>query len=110
MDVLTIGSIGRSHDESVFFGRKGINVSTILHELDVSSVAMGFIAGFTGSAIEEGLREKDIQSDFVHLKNGFSRINIKIRSNGNRHQRREGPQIDSDDLKMFILTGNFAEW
>ena len=102
VDELTIGSIGRSHDESVFFGGKGINVSTILHEHGIPSVAMGFIAGFTGIAIEEGLSKKGIKSDFVHLKNGFSRINIKIRSKTETDINGEGPHIEDCDLKRLF--------
>ena len=77
---LETGNIMRSEKESVFFGGKGINVSTVLHELGVLSVAMGFLAGFTGKAIEDGMKNKGILTDFVYLENSFTRINIKIRA------------------------------
>lgn len=102
LDKLTPGSIGRSHNESVFCGGKGINVSLILQEHGIPSVAMGFIAGFTGTAIEEGLREKNLQTDFVRLHNGFSRINIKIRAHEETDINGEGPQIGNDDLNALF--------
>ena len=44
----------------MYFGGKGINVSVVLKELGIASKALGFTAGFTGEAIENGLavREK----------------------------------------------------
>ena len=36
------------------------------------------------------------------MKNGFSRINIKIRSKTETDINGEGPQIDSDDLKCLF--------
>ena len=44
---LTQGQILRSTREQVFFGGKGVNVSSVLHTLGVASVATGFLAGFT---------------------------------------------------------------
>ena len=99
---MAIGEINRAHDENVFFGGKGINVSLILNELGVRSKALGFVAGFTGVAIESSLREKGIETDFVHLKNGISRINVKIKSGINAYLETElngkGPEIDDTSL------------
>lgn len=64
----------------MYFGGKGINVSIVLRELGVSSVALGFAAGFTGEAIENGLTKMGIDTDFVHLRSGNSRINVKIKA------------------------------
>ena len=49
---LTQGQILRSTREQVFFGGKGVNVSSVLHTLGIASVATGCLAGFTGQAIE----------------------------------------------------------
>ena len=80
MDNPLLGTINRSESEALYCGGKGINVSTVLKELGIESVATGFLAGFTGKEIEDTLKAKDIQTDFVHLESGFSRINVKIRS------------------------------
>ncbi|MGN0683720.1 MAG: PfkB family carbohydrate kinase, partial [Oscillospiraceae bacterium] len=77
-DEMKKGSVNRSTSEEIYYGGKGINVSLVLKELGIPSKALGFVAGFTGEAIENGVREKGIETDFVHLKNGFSRINVKI--------------------------------
>ena len=77
---MKLGSTNRSDREEMYFGGKGINVSVVLRELDIQSKALGFTAGFTGEAIENGLAEMGIDTDFVHLKNGNSRINVKIKS------------------------------
>lgn len=101
VEELKIGSIGRSHDEKIFAGGKGINVSTVLHEHGIPTAAMGFIAGFTGTAIEEVLRQKNIQCDFVRLKNGFTRINIKLRTRDETDINGEGPHIESEDINRL---------
>ena len=70
---LKVGSIIRSEKEKVFCGGKGINVSLVLRELGIKSTAMGFIAGFTGSAIEQAIGGDEISTDFIHLNEGLSR-------------------------------------
>lgn len=101
-DDLQLNAINRSSSESVTFGGKGVNVSTILKELGVGSTAMGFIAGFTGEAIEKGLEEKGIKTDFVRLEKGLTRINIKIRSKGETDLNGQGPDIDSKAVERLF--------
>mgnify|MGYP000155202270 CR=1 FL=1 len=60
-----------------FYGGKGINVSTILNTLGLETTALGFVAGFTGKAIEDGLAAQGIHTDFIHLQRA-SRINVKV--------------------------------
>ena len=76
---MKLGATNRSEKEEMYFGGKGINVSIVLRELGIDSKALGFTAGFTGEAIENGLSEMGIDADFVRLKNGNSRINVKIK-------------------------------
>ena len=64
---LSVGEINRSARESLYFGGKGINVSFILNELEIPSVATGFIAGFTGDALESAV-SAFAKTDFVRLK------------------------------------------
>ena len=79
LDSLKTGVTNRTVSEEYYFGGKGINVSCVLAELDVDSTAFGFVAGFTGEAIEKGIRNDRIITDFIPLENGISRINIKIK-------------------------------
>ncbi len=90
---MELGSVNRSNGEEIYFGGKGINVSFVLKELGLTSKALGFIAGFTGEAIKKGVEEKGIDSDFVQLENGFSRINIKIKSTEETELNGQGPNI-----------------
>lgn len=97
-DEMKVGMVNRSRSEEIYFGGKGINVSLILQELGIESKALGFVAGFTGEAIEKGVREKGIETDFVHLKEGFSRINVKIKSSNETELNCQGPHITESDI------------
>lgn len=101
-DKLITGAINRSTEEFIQYGGKGINVSSILHELDTDTVATGFVAGFTGEQIENNLKANGIDTDFVHLPDGFSRINIKIRSDDETDINTNGPDVSEYDLHMLI--------
>lgn len=90
---MKIGMTNRSEREEIFFGGKGINVSLVLRELGIKSRALGFVAGFTGAAIEKALAESGVDADFVHLDNGFSRINVKIKSSAETELNGSGPDI-----------------
>lgn len=97
-DDITVGSVNRTRGEKIYFGGKGINVSMVLAELGVKSKALGFVAGFTGEAIEKGIAESGVDADFVHLEKGFSRINVKIKSECETELNGQGPAIDDKAL------------
>lgn len=101
-DEVNLGGVNRSKREEIYFGGKGINVSTVLSELGVKSRALGFVAGFTGEAIEKGVAEKGVETDFVHLENGFSRINVKIKSESETELNGQGPEIDGKALNALF--------
>ena len=96
------GSVNRSSCEEIYFGGKGINVSVILKELGVQSKALGFIAGFTGEAIKNGIENIGVETDFVKLSSGNSRINVKIKSNQETEINGQGPYIDDKALDEFF--------
>lgn len=101
-DRITAGEVNRLKSEEVFFGGKGINVSLVLRELGVASRALGFIAGFTGDAIEKGVRKSGIDTDFVRLESGFSRINVKIKSDTETDLNGAGPIIPENKAEELF--------
>ena len=80
LEHLNKGHVNRVNSENVYPGGKGINVSRILKTLGHDSVATGFLSGFTGDFIRNSLYELNVKSDFINLDNGFTRINVKIKS------------------------------
>ena len=92
----------RTDSEEFYFGGKGINVSLILSELDLHSTALGFLAGFTGAAIENGIKNDKVRTDFIHLDEGFSRINIKIKAGGETEINGQGPDIPAEALEQLM--------
>ena len=101
-DGMELGKVNRSSREEIYFGGKGINVSAVLAQLGVASKTMGFTAGFTGKAIEQGVCSMGIEADFVRLDRGNSRINVKIRSAGETELNGQGPDIDDAALKKLF--------
>ncbi len=102
--------VNRIEKELVQAGGKGINVSMVLSELGVKSRAIGFVAGFTGAAIEESVIEHGIDADFVHLESGLSRINIKLKSNGETELNANGPKISDRALtELFKRLGELVD-
>ncbi len=102
LDGFSIGNIHRSQREKILFGGKGINVSLILKELGLSSVALGFIAGFTGTALRDGLENSGIGTSFVNVKNGMTRINVKVRTKSETDINANGPQISKEDIDELL--------
>lgn len=101
-DSMKLGEVNRSSSEEMYFGGKGINVSVVLKELGISSRALGFIAGFTGEAIENGIKAMGISTDFIRLKTGSSRINVKIKAEDETELNGQGPHIDAEALSDFF--------
>lgn len=96
------GMTNRSASEECYFGGKGINVSTILKNLGIENTALGFAAGFTGEAIVKSVNEKGIIADFIMLKEGISRINVKIKSDEETEINGQGPQISDEAYEELL--------
>lgn len=107
---MKLGATNRSDKEEMYFGGKGINVSIVLRELGISSKALGFTAGFTGKAIEKGLADMGIDTDFVRLEKGNSRINVKIKSSEETELNGQGPDIDDKAISaLFEKLDNISD-
>ena len=99
---MVLGQVNRSNAEEMYFGGKGINVSIVLKELGIESKALGFVAGFTGEAIEKGVSQMGVHTDFVKLEKGNSRINVKIKSAEETELNGQGPDINDEAIaKLF---------
>ena len=102
LEHLNIGNVNRVNDEHVYPGGKGINVSRILRTLGHDNVATGFVSDFTGDFIINSLYDLNVKSDFIKLDNGFTRINVKIKSNEETEINGSGPHISDEKLnKLF---------
>ena len=101
MDALRPGQINRTQSEEIQYGGKGINVSTVLSALGVENVALGFLAGFTGRALEEGLRSQGIRPDFIWLPDGLTRINVKVKGGDETEINGQGPTIGPVALRSL---------
>lgn len=108
IDDMKLGIVNRTKNEMINPGGKGVNVSMVLENLGIDSVAIGFLAGTTGDMIEKYLVEKNIDARFVHVSNGMSRINVKLRNEIPGILKIEeteingaGPNISCEELKAF---------
>lgn len=99
---LTTGEVNRADSEEIYFGGKGINVSLVLRELGIESTALGFVAGFTGDAVASGVAASGVKTDFIRLKSGNTRINVKIKSKGETDVNGRGPDIDDASLNTLF--------
>lgn len=102
MERFRAGEVNRTDSEELQLGGKGINVSTVLRGLGVESVALGFLAGFTGRALEGGLHKSGIQTDFIWLKSGLTRINVKIKGETETEINGRGPDIGEEALEAMF--------
>lgn len=98
------GGRNRTSRELLEVGGKGINVSLALAELEVKSRALGFVAGFTGYEIERQLQDRGIETDFVWLENGMSRINVKLKNYGSDRITQTSLNSDGPDIPDKALS------
>ena len=96
------GEVNRTTRESIFCGGKGINVSALLANLGYESTALGFIAGFTGDEIERGVKRMGFSSDFIRVRKGMSRINVKLKSMEESEINGMGPEIQPEDREALL--------
>lgn len=99
---LKMGKTNRTCAEQMLPGGKGINVSTVLQNLGIENVALGFTAGFTGEEILRRINQIGFHCDFIPVKNGFSRINIKMKDFDGTEINGQGPAIDREAIDKLM--------
>lgn len=102
VDDFHLGMTNRTSSELMLPGGKGINVSTVLGNLGIASTALGFVAGFTGDEIVRCVEQMNIQSDFIRISDGISRINVKLRSIDGTEINGAGPAIEDEMLDKLM--------
>ena len=93
-----LGETNRTSREIIYPGGKGINVSIVLSNMGLDTTALGFLAGFTGEEIRRLIEEKGIRNEMIPIKEGFSRINIKLRSKQESELNGMGPFINDEAI------------
>ena len=96
-----LGETNRTSKELIFPGGKGINVSIVLSNLGLDTTALGFLAGFTGEEIRRLIIEKGIRNEMIPIDNGFSRINVKLRSKQESELNGMGPVINEEAIRKL---------
>lgn len=98
LDSLALGSVNRMTSDDKFAGGKGINVSRILKRLDIENIATGFIGGFTGRFVKDGLVDEGIATKFVEVSED-TRINVKVKAGEETEINGAGPHISTEKLE-----------
>lgn len=101
VDNFKADALNRINSEQIYAGGKGINVSIVLKNLGVDNTALGYVAGFTGDEILRQIKDHNVDCDFVKLQSGMSRINVKLKSDGETEINGAGPDISQKDLKSL---------
>ncbi|MDR0885768.1 MAG: 1-phosphofructokinase [Clostridiales Family XIII bacterium] len=101
VDDLVQDKVNRTVRESYYPGGKGINVSIVSERLGIDSVALGYIAGFTGHTLLDMLESYKVQNDMIRLDNGNTRINVKVKSMKETDINGQGPNISKDAVEAL---------
>lgn len=101
IDNFKLGKTNRTTAELMLPGGKGLNVSTVLQNLGIENTALGFTAGFVGEELKCLAKESGYHCDFIEVKNGVSRINVKLKDFDGTEINGMGPEIDEEALRIF---------
>lgn len=102
VDDFKLGLTNRTSSELLLPGGKGINVSTVLMNLGIESTALGFIAGFTGEEVVRRLEKMGVQNGFIQIEEGFTRINLKLKSIDGTEINGQGPVISEEKVQLLM--------
>lgn len=102
VDDFKLGLTNRTSSELMLPGGKGLNVSMVLGNLGIDNTAFGFVAGFTGDEIVRRVEEMGVKSDFIRIREGFSRINLKLKSIDGTEINGCGPEISAGAVEQLM--------
>ena len=102
IDNFKLGKTNRTITELMLPGGKGLNVSTVLYNLGIENTALGFTAGFVGEELKRLAKETGYSCDFIDIKEGVSRINVKMKDFDGTEINGMGPVIDEGALNALM--------
>lgn len=102
VDDFKLGLTNRTSSELMLPGGKGLNVSMVLGNLGIDNTAFGFAAGFTGDEIVRRVEAMGVKAEFIRIQDGFSRINLKLKSIDGTEINGCGPQIGGQDVEQLM--------
>ncbi|MCM1251640.1 MAG: 1-phosphofructokinase [Clostridium sp.] len=101
---LITGHVNRMRTVMSLAGGKGINVTRALRQYGVPVCATGFLGGYAGNFIEDDLKGRDVDCQFIRV-DGETRSNMNILAdNGYVTEILEpGPEITKEQLEQFMI-------
>lgn len=103
---LEVGKTNRTENVEYMAGGKGINVSRMLTNLGVENLALGVLAGNGGKWFENIVKSYGIQTNFQWLKQGETRINVKLKNEMETEINASGPIVNNEEEEGFL--SNFS--
>uniref|UniRef100_UPI003F4C2D0E 1-phosphofructokinase n=1 Tax=Brachyspira catarrhinii TaxID=2528966 RepID=UPI003F4C2D0E len=111
MNKLEEGELNKVNTSYTLAGGKGINVSKVLKNFGIESVALGFCGGFTGEYIKSDLNKYGIKDNFISLAEN-TRINVKIKTEKKETEiMGKSPKIlqENIDQLLSIIDNNIQD-
>ena len=98
-DTFLFAGTNRTRNEYFVPGGKGINVAVILSRLGEEAEAIAFSAGFTGRELKRLTEEHRVRCDFIEAGEGFTRVNVKLKSGEVTEFNGSGIMLSEKDIR-----------
>lgn len=102
LDGLQIGGLNRTAGATLVAAGKGVNVSRVLGELGERNVALGFVAGGNGVMLESALQQMGVETAFIRLPEGQTRINVKLYGETETELNAPGPVVRRQQIEGLL--------
>ena len=99
---LTVGALNRTAGATLVAGGKGVNVSRVLSALGERNVALGFVAGSNGAMLEGALAQMGVETAFIRLPEGQTRINVKLYGEQETELNAPGPAVSHQQVEGLL--------
>lgn len=102
---VVMGAVNRMDEVTNMTGGKGINVARVLKQYKYSAKALGFLGGYNGQLILDGVRGMGVNPEFT-LVSGETRTSINlITDDGYITELLEpGPEITREEMELFVTS------
>ena len=102
MESFEEGDLNNVNNAYTLAGGKGINVSKVLKNFNIESIALGFCGGFTGDYIKKDIKECGIKENFIYLEEA-TRINIKLKTSKSESEiAGKSPNISKEKVHELL--------